>query len=42
MKPRARSIGAAAAVAVGLLLVFWAYLNPHLALELANAMWACF
>ena len=45
MKPRGASIAtaaAAAAVAAGLLLVFWAYLDPHLAVELANAMWACF
>jgi hypothetical protein len=42
MKLRGRALGAAAAVAAGLLLVFWAYLDPHLALELANALWACF
>ncbi len=42
MKLRGRSVVAVAAVAAGLLLVFWAYLNPHLALELANTLWACF
>ena len=45
MKPRVASIASIAsiaAVAAGLLLVFWAYLDPHLAVELANAMWACF
>ncbi|MFY9514040.1 MAG: hypothetical protein WAQ05_24010 [Rubrivivax sp.] len=25
-----------------LLLVFAAYLNPHLAVDLANRVWACF
>jgi hypothetical protein len=31
-----------AAVAAALAATFWAYLNPHLALELANQVWACF
>ena len=28
--------------AVVLLLTFLAYLNPHMALDLANRLWACF
>jgi hypothetical protein len=28
--------------AAALALVFAAYLNPHLAVDLANAVWACF
>lgn len=31
-----------AGVSVALLLVFLAYLDPHLAVDLANAVWACF
>jgi hypothetical protein len=27
---------------VALVAVFMAYLNPHLAVELANRFWACF
>ena len=44
MKPdtRARSLALGAAIVAGLLLVFGAYLNPHLAVELANSLWACF
>lgn len=42
MKPNGRTLAAATAVAAGLLAVFWAYLNPHLAVELANTLWACF
>ena len=42
MKARARSVAAGAAVAAGLLQVFWAYLNPHLAVALVNTLWACF
>lgn len=42
MKPRTRSVVVGTAVASALLLVFAAYLNPHLAVELANAVWACF
>ncbi len=42
MKPRAAHVVVATAVGAGLLLVFWAYQNPHLAVELANTLWACF
>ena len=42
MRRRARSLAAVAAIAGGLLLVFWAYLNPHLAVALVNTLWACF
>ncbi len=42
MKPRLRSALIAAAVATGLLLVFGAYFNPHLAVAMANTLWACF
>jgi hypothetical protein len=31
-----------AAVAIALALTFAAYLNPHLAVDLANRIWACF
>lgn len=41
MKPVARWAGTAAALAV-LALVFLAYLQPHLAVDLANRIWACF
>jgi hypothetical protein len=27
---------------LALALTFWAYQNPHLALEVANGVWACF
>lgn len=30
------------AATVALVLVFAAYLNPHLAVDLANRVWACF
>ncbi len=40
MKP-ARSL-AWLAVAAALAAVFAAYLNPHLAVELAGRVWACF
>jgi len=30
------------AVGVALAAVFMAYLNPHLAVDLANRVWACF
>ena len=44
MKPAARLIwglltAAAAALLAG---VFSAYLNPHLVVDLANRVWACF
>jgi ferric-dicitrate binding protein FerR (iron transport regulator) len=44
-EPRQRALRAVAlwlAVAAALAATFWAYLNPHLALELANQVWACF
>lgn len=41
MKPAARWLAAAAALAV-LAAVFLAYLQPHLAVDLANRIWACF
>lgn len=31
-----------AAAALALALTFAAYLNPHLAVDLANQFWACF
>ena len=34
------ALGAAAATALGL--VFASYLNPHLAVDLANFVWSCF
>ena len=42
MKPPARRLVLGAAVAAALLMGFGAYLNPHLAVELANTLWACF
>jgi hypothetical protein len=30
------------AIALALALVFAAYLNPHLMVDLANRVWACF
>jgi hypothetical protein len=42
MKPRTRTALAGVTFAAALLLVFAAYFNPHLAVELANAVWACF
>ena len=44
MKLRRHAARALAATAAGLALgaVFLAYLNPHLALDLANRFWACF
>lgn len=40
-RQRLRWIGWAAALAA-LAAVFAAYLNPHLAVDLANRVWACF
>jgi hypothetical protein len=40
MKP-AKALGTAAAL-LALAAVFLAYLNPHLAVDLANRVWACF
>lgn len=37
-----RTALALTALAGALLLVFAAYFNPHLAVELANTLWACF
>lgn len=41
MRPALR-IGAWAAVLAVLALVFTAYLSPHLVVDLANRVWACF
>lgn len=40
-RPWLRRAGMAAALLV-LLAVFMAYLSPHLAMDLANRLWACF
>jgi hypothetical protein len=42
MKPRAARLGMALLAAVALGAVFLSYLNPHLAVDLANRVWACF
>ena len=42
MKPRVVRIGSKLLVAAALGVVFLAYLNPHLAMDLANRVWACF
>jgi hypothetical protein len=43
MKTRLRTrVAVVSAAAVVLTAVFMAYLNPHLALQLANQLWACF
>jgi hypothetical protein len=42
MKRRALRVGAALLAAAVLAAVFAAYLNPHLAVDLANRVWACF
>jgi hypothetical protein len=44
MTAKARSIrwGGGIAVAATLAGVFAAYLNPHLVVDLANRVWACF
>ena len=44
MTAMARSIrwGVGIAVAAALAGVFAAYLNPHLVVDLANRVWACF
>ena len=42
MSPPRRRLLAAVAAALALGAVFAAYLNPHLMVELANAVWACF
>lgn len=42
MTIRLRPLLAWAAVAGVLALVFAAYLDPHLAVDLANRLWSCF
>ena len=37
-----RTAAAGLAAAVALAAVFTAYLNPHLVVDLANRVWACF
>jgi hypothetical protein len=39
---RGARIGLALLLAPVLALVFLSYLNPHLAVDLANRVWACF
>jgi hypothetical protein len=40
--PRARRAFGLAAAALALGAVFLAYLDPHLAVDLANRVWSCF
>jgi hypothetical protein len=40
--PRSARIGLKLLLAAVLALVFFSYLNPHLAVDLANRVWACF
>ncbi|HOM14423.1 MAG TPA: hypothetical protein PLB41_14010 [Rubrivivax sp.] len=42
MKPRLLRLGVALLAAAALAAVFVSYLNPHLAVDLANRVWACF
>ena len=42
MNARWQRIAAWAAALAALAAVFVAYLNPHLAVDLANRVWACF
>ncbi len=42
MKRLGIRLGIGAGVAMSLAAVFVAYLNPHLAVDLANRLWACF
>ena len=42
MKARWIRVGVWGEALVALAAVFAAYLNPHLAVELANQVWACF
>jgi hypothetical protein len=42
MKQRWRRISMGMAVAAVLAATFAAYLSPHLAVDLANRVWACF
>lgn len=41
-KPARVKLAAVVAAATALAAVFLAYLNPHLAVGLANRLWACF
>ena len=42
MKTRWVRVGVWGAALLALAAVFAAYLNPHLAVELANQLWSCF
>ena len=42
MKPQHLRLLGWAVAGVALALVFVSYLNPHLAVDLANRVWACF
>lgn len=42
MKPPMRRMLAGTAIAAALALVFAAYFSPHLMVDLANRIWACF
>lgn len=42
MKPRLARVGLWLLGAAVLAAVFVSYLNPHLAVDLANRVWACF
>ena len=42
MKPRATRLGLALLAASALGTVFLSYVNPHLMVDLANRVWACF
>jgi hypothetical protein len=42
MKPHWVRAGVWGAALLALTAVFAAYLNPHLAVELANQLWSCF
>jgi hypothetical protein len=42
MKPQHLRLLGWAAAGVALALVFASYLNPHLAVDLANRVWTCF
>jgi len=39
---RGLRVGLGLLVALALSVVFLSYLNPHLAVDLANRVWACF
>jgi hypothetical protein len=40
--PRSARLGLKLLLSAVLALVFFSYLNPHLAVDLANRVWACF